>query len=216
MVRLNAILRDPLKLKQAIAPVVWVWEDPFWHWKLIDSIFYRTQWWKDVPLGPPDIILGIFEAFKVDPNPNKVDLSVGAYRCELGKPYVLKSILKAEQNLVKRMPDKESDSEIGSQFFRDMTFRLAVGEKLSDRPHVSVQVRGKFSSSFCAVFYFLSLFSISKERQWQWQYQNSGRNNRKNLQWKQIDLHPRPKLGLPWTNIQAEWSWNSILQILRS
>jgi aspartate aminotransferase, mitochondrial len=101
-----------------------------------------------VPLGPPDIILGIFEAFKVDQNPNKIDLSVGAYRCEFGKPYVLKSILKAEQNLVDRMPNKESESDIGSKYFRDVTFRLAVGEKLLDRPHVSVQVSERFSSSF--------------------------------------------------------------------
>lgn len=91
-------------------------------------------------MGPPDIILGIFEAFKTDINPNKIDLSVGAYRDELGRPYVLKSVLKAEQNLVDRMPDKISDSDIGSEKFREVTYRLAVGDKLFSRPHVSVQV----------------------------------------------------------------------------
>lgn len=91
--------------------------------------------------------MGIFEAYQVDPNPNKIDLSVGAYRCELGKPYVLKSILKAEQNLVDRMPNKESESNIGSEYFRDVTFQLAVGEKLLDREKVSVQVSIQFSSS---------------------------------------------------------------------
>jgi hypothetical protein len=109
----------------------------------------RTQWWKDVPLGPPDIILGIFEAFKVDSNPNKIDLSVGAYRDELGRPYVLKSVLQAEQNIVDRMPDKLSESDIGSDYFREVTFRLAVGDKLYDRPHASVQVsRFHFRWSF--------------------------------------------------------------------
>jgi aspartate aminotransferase, mitochondrial len=93
-----------------------------------------------VPLGPPDVILGIFEAFKVNTNPNKVDLSVGAYRDEKGQPYVLRSVLKAEQNLVDRMPHKMSDSDIGSEYFRDVTFRLAVGDELFNRPHVSVQV----------------------------------------------------------------------------
>ena len=115
-------------------------------------LFDSTQWWKDVPLGPPDIILGIYEAYQVDPNPNKIDLSVGAYRCEQGKPYVLKSILKAEQNIVDRMPHKESESNIGSKYFRDVTFQLAVGEKLLDREKVSVQVSIRFSSSL-AVFH---------------------------------------------------------------
>lgn len=88
------------------------------------------------------MILGIFESFKVDQNPNKVDLSVGAYRDELGKPYVLRSILKAEQNLVDKKLSKESDDDdfIGSEYYRDVTYRLAVGEKLFNRPHVSVQV----------------------------------------------------------------------------
>lgn len=110
-----------------------------------------------MPLGPPDVILGIFEAFKVDMNPNKIDLSVGAYRDELGRPYVLKSVLTAEQNLVDKMQDKESDGEIGSENFRSVTFRLAVGDKLFDRPHVSVQVSKLFRYLLSAVFTF-SLF----------------------------------------------------------
>lgn len=116
----------------------------------------RTQWWKEVPLGPPDVILGIFESFKVDTNPNKIDLSVGAYRDESGKPYVLRSILKAEQNLVdKKLTKETNDDDIrGSKYFREVTFRLAVGDKLSDRPHVSVQV----SRNFCVLFHHLSLF----------------------------------------------------------
>lgn len=93
-----------------------------------------------MPIGPPDIILGIFEAFKVDTNPNRIDLSVGAYRDELGRPYVLSSILKAEQNLVDKRLDKAGESDIGSEYFREVTYRLAVGDKLLNRDHVSVQV----------------------------------------------------------------------------
>lgn len=86
------------------------------------------------------MILGIFESFKIDENPNKIDLSVGAYRDDFGKPYVLRSILKAEQNIVEKNLSKEMDSDVGSQYFRDVTFRLAVGDKLYNRPHASVQV----------------------------------------------------------------------------
>lgn len=119
MVRLTAFLRDPLKLKQAVVPVI-------------------SSWWKDVPLGPPDVILGIYEAHKVDSNPNKVDLTVGAYRDEYGKPYVLKTVLKAEQNIFDKKLSKEYN-DIGSEYFRDVTYRLAVGNELFDQIHVTVQ-----------------------------------------------------------------------------
>jgi aspartate aminotransferase len=45
-------------------------------------------------MGPPDAILGVTEAFKQDTNPKKVNLGVGAYRDDNGKPYVLPSVLK--------------------------------------------------------------------------------------------------------------------------
>ncbi|CRL07960.1 CLUMA_CG020839, isoform A [Clunio marinus] len=131
MVRLSFILRDPLKLKQAAAQTVIV--------IYVALNLLSTQWWKDVPLGPPDIILGIFEAHKLDNNPNKIDLSVGAYRDNFGKPYVLPSVIKAEQNIVDKKLDKAVANDIGSEFFRQVMFRLAVGDDLLDRPHVSVQ-----------------------------------------------------------------------------
>lgn len=53
--------------------------------------------WSAVPLGPPDAILGITEAFKVDPAQEKINLGVGAYRDEKGKPYVLKCVRKVSE-----------------------------------------------------------------------------------------------------------------------
>ena len=50
--------------------------------------------WAKVPQGPPDPILGVTEAFKADKNPLKMNLGVGAYRDENGKPYVLNSVKK--------------------------------------------------------------------------------------------------------------------------
>ena len=43
-------------------------------------------------MGPPDAILGVTEAFKRDQNPVKMNLGVGAYRNDEGKPYVLPSV----------------------------------------------------------------------------------------------------------------------------
>jgi len=45
-------------------------------------------------MGPPDAILGVTEAFKKDTNPKKINLGVGAYRDDNGKPYVLPSVKK--------------------------------------------------------------------------------------------------------------------------
>lgn len=53
-----------------------------------------SSWWSQVELGPPDAILGITEAYKKDTNPKKINLGVGAYRDDAGKPYVLASVRK--------------------------------------------------------------------------------------------------------------------------
>jgi len=43
-------------------------------------------------MGPPDAILGVTEAYKKDTNPKKINLGVGAYRDDNGKPFVLPSV----------------------------------------------------------------------------------------------------------------------------
>ncbi len=74
--------------------------------------------WSAVPAGPPDPILGmskgdnftpchdlknhfihtygtgITEAFRADKDPHKINLGVGAYRDDQGKPYILPSVKK--------------------------------------------------------------------------------------------------------------------------
>ncbi len=58
------------------------------------SSLMRSSWWSHVEMGPPDAILGVTEAYKRDTNPNKINLGVGAYRDDNGKPYVLNCVLK--------------------------------------------------------------------------------------------------------------------------
>ncbi|XP_006878783.1 PREDICTED: aspartate aminotransferase, mitochondrial isoform X2 [Elephantulus edwardii] len=53
-----------------------------------------SSWWAHVEMGPPDPILGVTEAFKRDTNSKKMNLGVGAYRDDNGKPYVLPSVRK--------------------------------------------------------------------------------------------------------------------------
>ncbi|KAF5294157.1 hypothetical protein FQR65_LT10868 [Abscondita terminalis] len=87
-----------------------------------------SSWWSQVPMGPPDAILGVTEAFKRDTNPKKINLGVGAYRDDNGKPYVLPSILKAEENLRAKNLDKEYLPISGSADFCKLSIQLALGD----------------------------------------------------------------------------------------
>jgi len=51
-----------------------------------------SSWWAHVEMEPPDPILGVSEAFKRDAGSKKVNLEVGVYRDDNGKPYVLPSV----------------------------------------------------------------------------------------------------------------------------
>lgn len=50
-------------------------------------------------MGPPDPILGVTEAFKRDTNSKKMNLGVGAYRDDQGKPFVLSCVRKVKQSI---------------------------------------------------------------------------------------------------------------------
>ena len=63
--------------------------------------------WAHVVQAPPDAILGVAAAYRADPRKDKVNLSVGAYRDEKGRPYVLQCVRKAEAALVKSQPGHE-------------------------------------------------------------------------------------------------------------
>lgn len=53
-----------------------------------------SSWWGGVQMGPPDPILGVSEAFKKDTSSKKMNLGVGAYRDDQGKPFVLSCVRK--------------------------------------------------------------------------------------------------------------------------
>lgn len=55
--------------------------------------------WNAVQKGPEDPILGITVAFNKDTNPKKVNLGVGAYRDDNGKPFVLECVREVISSL---------------------------------------------------------------------------------------------------------------------
>jgi len=60
-----------------------------------------------IEVAPPDPILGITLAFNADTHPNKVNLGVGAYRTDEGKPYVLNVVRKVEKQIANSDQNKE-------------------------------------------------------------------------------------------------------------
>ncbi|CAI4230266.1 unnamed protein product [Auanema sp. JU1783] len=87
----------------------------------------NKAWWSQVAMGPPDAILGVTEAFKADSNPKKMNLGVGAYRDDQGKPFVLPSVREAEQRIVAEKLDKEYAGIAGIADFTNHAAKLALG-----------------------------------------------------------------------------------------
>ncbi|WAR12784.1 AATM-like protein [Mya arenaria] len=84
--------------------------------------------WANVAMGPPDAILGVTEAFKKDSNPKKINLGVGAYRGDDGKPFILECVKKAERQMLEENLDHEYAPITGFPAFGQASARLAFGE----------------------------------------------------------------------------------------
>jgi aspartate aminotransferase len=79
-------------------------------------------------MGPPDVILGVTEAYKRDTNPNKINLGAGTYRDDNGKPYVLPCVRKAEEKIKAKNLDKEYAPISGNPDFCKHAIQLALGD----------------------------------------------------------------------------------------
>ncbi|KAJ6361486.1 hypothetical protein OIU78_002008 [Salix suchowensis] len=78
--------------------------------------------------GPEDPILGVTVAYNKDPSPVKLNLGVGAYRTEEGKPLVLNVVRKAELLLVNdRSRVKEYLPITGLAEFNKLSAKLMFG-----------------------------------------------------------------------------------------
>lgn len=78
-------------------------------------------------MGPPDAILGVTEAYNRDPNPKKVNLGVGAYRDDDGKPWVLPSVMMAEEQMAAEKVNKEYAPISGYPEYCAEAAKLAFG-----------------------------------------------------------------------------------------
>ena len=60
--------------------------------------------WADVVAAPPDAIFGVVAAYAADARAEKINLAVGAYRDEEGRPWVLPCVRRAEALLAQQTP----------------------------------------------------------------------------------------------------------------
>ncbi|KAK3320499.1 pyridoxal phosphate-dependent transferase [Cercophora scortea] len=113
--------------------------------------------WANVPQGPPDVC--ITEAFKADKFPQKINLGVGAYRDDQGKPYVLPSVLKAESAVIAALMNKEYAGITGVPEFTKAAAILAYGADSSalDRLAITQSISGtgalRIGGAFLARFF---------------------------------------------------------------
>ncbi|KAG9246884.1 glutamate oxaloacetate transaminase 2 [Calycina marina] len=118
----------------------------------------QASTWADVPQGPP-AILGITEAFKADSLMEKINLGVGAYRDDQGKPYVLPSVRTAEDKVIAAKLNKEYAGITGVPEFTKAAALLAYGPDSSalDRVVITQSISGtgalRIGGAFLARFY---------------------------------------------------------------
>ena len=77
--------------------------------------------------APRDAILGLSEAFREDPNPRKINLSVGVYQDASGKTPILESVRKAGQLVLQRQKSMSYLPIDGSPAYAAAVQRLMLG-----------------------------------------------------------------------------------------
>lgn len=82
-----------------------------------------------IPMGAPDAILGIAENFKKCTDSRKVNVCVGAYRDENGKPWILPSVREAEKIMLDDPNEnKEYASIAGDVAYVKEAIKFAYGQ----------------------------------------------------------------------------------------
>ncbi len=89
-----------------------------------------------LPMAPADPILGLTEAFNKDPNPNKINLSVGVYKDAEGKTPVFHAVKRAEERILQRETSKDYMPIQGAPDYARAVQALVLG---ADHPAVSEQ-----------------------------------------------------------------------------
>lgn len=80
-----------------------------------------------VEKSPPDAIFLTKQMYAADKDERKVNLGIGAYRTDEGKPYVLKCVSKAEEQILAKKMNKEYLGQGGLADFTEAAQKLVWG-----------------------------------------------------------------------------------------
>lgn len=86
------------------------------------------SYFSNIPAAAPDPILGVAEAFRADPNPNKVNLGVGVYQDNEGRTPILEAIKQATQSWISREDTKSYLTIDGVAAYNSATQELLFGK----------------------------------------------------------------------------------------
>src|SRR5262245_51792666 len=118
-----------------------------------------------LPLAPPDAILGLTEAFKNDPNPQKINLSAGIYKDEQGNTPILACVKEAERRLLASEKSKGYLTIEGHAEFAARVQELVFGpghEVLASKRAVTAQTPGGTGSLRVAADFLQKHFPRAK------------------------------------------------------
>ena len=79
------------------------------------------------PLAPADPVFGLIEQYKLDQNPEKINLSVGVYQNEAGQTPVMQAVQQAEQILLDAKGTKSYLPIHGSVPYNELVAELMFG-----------------------------------------------------------------------------------------
>ncbi|MFT5571559.1 MAG: aspartate aminotransferase [Cryomorphaceae bacterium] len=85
---------------------------------------------QNLKLLPPDPILGLNQVFQSDPNPDKINLSIGVYQDATGQTPIFTAVKKAEQQLIQQQKTKSYAPQIGDPAFVQQISKLLLGDEL--------------------------------------------------------------------------------------
>ncbi len=113
----------------------------------------------DLATAPPDAILGITEAFVADPNPHKMNLSVGVYKDASGQTPVLACVKEAERRLLDSETTKGYLPIDGQVDYRDQVRGLVFGDRIDPSRIVVLQTPGGTGALRVAADFLVTQFS---------------------------------------------------------
>lgn len=80
-----------------------------------------------VEMAPPDPILGLEEAYKLDPNPAKINLGAGVYKDETGNTPIFRAVKRAEEHILRNEISKSYLGIIGAPEYAAAVQQLLFG-----------------------------------------------------------------------------------------